>query len=229
MIDRSARNQAVAAIEAYLDDKITAFEFDERLGIDTQDVLVNEITALAWFHYDDCKDHQVVMTLEQWNLFQRLLLLLRSDAEASASPKPPGRWRWDNALALTASALYCALAMLVGWNGWLLLLALPFAPLSKFIHQHRVRTAPVMSLRELACFPFASFAELRQVRRGTPDFSKRRYRTEIRGRAIRNEVEQDLSRAKLHLGWVLFSPLVLFSQSFPCSDHQGDAWVLKLP
>ncbi len=229
MVDRAARNEAVAVIDAYLDDQITAFEFDERLGIDTQDMLVNEITALAWFHYDDCKDHEIVMTAEQWNLFQRLLLLLKSDADVSAPPAESRRRRWDHWLALAGFASCCTLACWVGWNGWLLPLALPFATLAFFIHAHQVRITPVMSVRELACFPFASLGELRQVRRRTPGFVKRRHRPEVAGRVVRGEGWEEMTRLIEFVGLGLLAPLALLGQSLPSSRHETPPWLLKLP
>ena len=58
MVDRAARDKVISAFEAYLDDQITAFEFDDRLQeIASEDLTVNEVIHAAWFHYDDCKDH----------------------------------------------------------------------------------------------------------------------------------------------------------------------------
>jgi hypothetical protein len=98
MIDCAARNEVIAAFEAYLDDTITAFEFDDRLQeIDSEDRTVNEVVRAAWFHYDDCVDHKVHLSKQEWDYFQRLLLILRSDAELSSSEMR--RWSWDHALA----------------------------------------------------------------------------------------------------------------------------------
>jgi hypothetical protein len=98
MIDRAARDKVIATFEAYLDDRITAFEFDDRLqDIDSEDRTVNEVVHAAWFHYDDCKDHKVHLSKPEWDYFQRLLLILRSDAELSSSEKR--RWSWDHAIA----------------------------------------------------------------------------------------------------------------------------------
>ena len=51
MIDRAARDQVISAFEAYLDDQITAFEFDDRLQqIESEDRTVNKVIHAAWFH-----------------------------------------------------------------------------------------------------------------------------------------------------------------------------------
>ena len=98
MIDRSARDQVISAFEAYLDDQITAFEFDERLQeIESGDRTVNEVIRAAWFHYDDCTDHKVHLSKPEWDYFQRLLLILASDAELSWSHS--SRWSGDHLVA----------------------------------------------------------------------------------------------------------------------------------
>ena len=116
MIDRTARNQVTSAFEAFLDDRITAFEFDDRLQeIESEDRTVNEIIRAAWFHYDDCKDHKVCLSKAEWDYFQRLLLILGSDAEFTSSPAR--RWSWDHGVAWLALVAFVGIASVAGW-GW---------------------------------------------------------------------------------------------------------------
>jgi hypothetical protein len=91
MTDRTARDEVMTAFVEFLDDRITAFDFDERLGsIQSRDRTVNEVIGAAWSHYDDCTDHNVILTKAEWDYFQRLMLILRSDAEASLSQRDRG-------------------------------------------------------------------------------------------------------------------------------------------
>ena len=48
-----------------------------------------------WFHYDDLKNHKVHATKEEWDYFNRLLLLLASEAEADfVRVRSPWREEW---------------------------------------------------------------------------------------------------------------------------------------
>ncbi len=87
MIDRDARNAVVAALEDYQLERITAFEFDERI-FDVADKSLDQtvrecVDALCGF-YDDCTDHRVVAEKYEWDIWERLRLLLLSDAELEA-------------------------------------------------------------------------------------------------------------------------------------------------
>ena len=84
MIDRRSREQMCAAIRDYMAKKTSAFELDDAmdsLARSTEDGTVGFVRKLMWFHYDDCKDHKIVVTKQEWDYFNRLLLLLESDAE----------------------------------------------------------------------------------------------------------------------------------------------------
>jgi hypothetical protein len=219
MIDRSARNEVIAAFGAYLDDKITAFEFDDRLqDIDSEDRTVNEIIHAAWFHYDECKDHKVHLSKPEWDYFQRLLLILRSDAEISSSEKR--RWSWDHALAWMALATFIALAMIAGWGWHLFLHAIPFGIISVLISVYRRRREPAPQSDKIACMPFDSFSQIRQFRQHLPEFVKRPYRREIGQRTIRGKAEESFNWAFSYCYWILCGPVVLLFQGFPSSvDH----------
>ncbi|MDZ4403555.1 hypothetical protein [Prosthecobacter sp.] len=221
MIDRVERDRMIVVIEGYLDDRITAFEFDKQLcPASNNDQMAAEIARLAWFHYDDCKDHHVVMTKEQWNLFQRFILLLKSDLEAL--PELPistvKRWGWDHGLALVVCLLFVALACWVGWGPLLFLLALPFGVVSLMIDRYRTGLEPVSNQRDPAFFPLNNFVQLSQLRRRTMDFEKRQYRQEISTRRIRDEAEQQLNCFMGYVFRLLFGPLMLLGQAFPSTS-----------
>ena len=85
MIDRKARSEMCKAIRDYMAEGISAFELDDSLDCiahDSRDSTVKFVTKLMWFHYDDCKDHKIVASKQEWDYFNRLLLLLESEAEA---------------------------------------------------------------------------------------------------------------------------------------------------
>lgn len=68
MIDRPARAKLVTAIEDYLDERIGAFVFDERLfevAPHSPDQTVRFVRNELWFLYDDCTDHLVVASPPQ--------------------------------------------------------------------------------------------------------------------------------------------------------------------
>lgn len=219
MIDRTARNEVIAAFEAYLDDQIMAFEFDDRLqDIDSEDRTVNEIVHAAWFYYDDCKDHKVGLSKPEWDYFQRLLLILRSDAELSSFVKR--RWSWDHALAWIALSAFIGIAVIVGWGGHLLLWAIPFGIISVLIGNYRGRRESAPLPDEIACVPFDSFSQIRQFRQHLPGFEKRRYRREIGHRTVRSKAEESFNWAFSRCYWILWGPVVLLFQGFPSTvDH----------
>jgi hypothetical protein len=219
MIDRAARDQVISAFEAYLDDQITAFEFDDRLQqIESKDRTVNEVIHAAWFHYDDCKDHKVLLTKPEWDYFQRLLLILVSDAELSSSHS--SRWSWDHLIAWLALAAFVGVAVVAGWDWHLILWAAPFGIVSILISIYRRRREPEFGPRKVACTPFESVSQIRWLQRRFPRFQKRKYRFEIGGRKIRSKGEESLNRVFAYCYWLVFSPLVLLFQGFPSTtDH----------
>lgn len=226
MIDRPARDEAIAAFEEFLDDRITAFDFDERLGnIQSQDQTVNEVIGAAWYHYDDCTDHNVILTKAEWDYFQRLILILRSDAELSSTDER--RWSWDHALAWTALLAFVAISCGVGWGWHLFALAIPFGILSLLISNYRRSREHVPGTRQIALMPFGSYSDIRRLRSALPTFQKRAYRREIGERAIRSKAEQSFNLALSRCHWILLGPLVLFFQGFPSSvDHR---WEISKP
>jgi len=203
-----------SAFEAFLDDRITAFEFDDRLQeIESEDRTVNEIIRAAWFHYDDCKDHKVCLSKAEWDYFQRLLLILGSDAEFTSSPAR--RWSWDHGVAWLALVAFVGIASVAGWGWHWFLWAVPFGVVSISISRYRRLREPEILPLESACTPFGSVSQIRRLRRQLPGFRKRRYRVEVGGRKIRSEAAACLARVFSYGYWLVFSPLVLFFQGFP--------------
>ncbi len=214
MIDREARNEVILTVEEYLDDQITAFEFDDRLQeIRSEDPTVQTVTRQTWFYYDDCRDHQVRLSKQEWDYFQRLLLILHSDAELSTIQE--GRWGWDHATAWISSCTFVIIAYMVGWGLPLLILAVPFGAVSIAIARYRQRISPCPSVLDAACMPFESCSQIRHLWRHTPGFRKRRFRAEVACRQIRPQSETLLLNFLSYCYWMAFAPVVLFAQGFP--------------
>lgn len=219
MIDRTARNQAISAFEAYLDDQISSFEFDDRLQeIESEDRTVKQVISAAWFHYDDCKDHKVHFSKPQWDYFQRLLLILGSDVELSSAHSR--RWSWDHLIAWLALAVFVGIAIVVGWGWHLILCAVPFGIVSILISIYRRRREPEIEAYHVACAPFESLSQIRWLRRQLPGFRKRKYRIEVGGRRIRSEGVESFNQAFFYCYWLVCSPLVLLIQGFPSTTDQ---------
>jgi hypothetical protein len=219
MVDRAARDKVISAFEAYLDDQITAFEFDDRLQeIASEDLTVNEVIHAAWFHDDDCKDHKVRLSKPEWDYFQRLLLILASDTELSSSQS--SRWSWDHLIAWLALVVFGGIAFVVGWGWHLILWAVPFGIVSILISIYRRRREPESLPCEVACTPFDSISQILWLRRQFPRFRKRKYRVEIGGRKIRSEAEESFNQAFSYGYWLALSPLVLLFQGFPSTTNQ---------
>lgn len=220
MIDREARDKVIEAFEDFLDDRVTAFEFDDRLqDIDSADETVNEVIRAAWCHYDDCTDHRVCWSKEEWDFFQRLLLVLRSDAELSHPGTGAKLWSWDHAVAWSACAVFVGMALMTGWKWQLLPVVLLFGIPSLAIGLYRQRQWKGRGPNEIACSPFKSFSEIRWLRRQTPEFEKRRYRPELGLRAIRSGEMEVFNRLLFYCCWMLLSPVALLIQGFPLRVH----------
>jgi hypothetical protein len=220
MVDRVARDRVIETFEDFLDDKITAFEFDDRLHeIDSDDQTVQEVIHAAWFHYDDCTDHQVCLSKVGWDFFQRLLLILRSDAEVLHSQAK--RWSWDHVLAWTTLAVLAGAVMTKGWSGDLLPLGVLSAIVSLLISFYRRRQEVGLTPGEIACLPFDSSSQIRSLHRETPGFQKRRYRKEIEGRTIRSEEEAAFNGMIWYASAIILSPLILLLQGFPSTVERS--------
>ena len=77
------RDALATVVRQFLDGEIGSFKFDDILDDyrDSRDSAVRFVSLALWYHYDDLEDHKVVASKEEWDFFQRLLLILRSDAD----------------------------------------------------------------------------------------------------------------------------------------------------
>ena len=221
MIDRTARTELSEAISAYLNDRLTAFEFDEaisEIAMRTKDATVEHMRRELWCFYDDCKDHPVVLTKQEWDYFQRLRLILDAGLELNVEQQRES-WTILNKVAAGAVASFCLL--LWGFDLSYCLLVVPFGIVSMLLAGLRRRNAVYPGKAEIALLPFESFGQIRQALVSTSQFRKQRYRSALAERKIRNAVESAFLAVQRHVAWLLAAPLVLAFQAIPDVGTKG--------
>jgi hypothetical protein len=216
MIDPPSRSRLVNAINRYMDEEITAFAFDDeihQIGHATKDATVDFVVSSLWYHYDDCKDHLAGLAKEEWDYFQRLILLLESNAEIDFVSQR----RWSVRQIVAAVAL-AGFGLCVAWlgGGWhLLAVSIAFGPISIGLSYWRRALAPQPTRPQLGLVPFSSFSELRAVRKAASGFAKRRYPRHARIRNVHGPLATMAAWMNLFILWSLGSPLVLLLQALP--------------
>lgn len=125
IVDRKSRNALIAAINRYLDGETTAFKFDDEIfSIDSEDdPTISYVVTQLWLFYDDLKDHKVKLSKEAWDYFQRLVLILQSDAQIEVIKRR--QWDYGQFVALIALLLCGYAAYWLGWGIQLLVLLIP--------------------------------------------------------------------------------------------------------
>jgi len=232
MIDRATRDETVAAIEAYMNDEITAFAFADtthRIATGTKDEAVGEAVETLWYFYDDITNHKIVANKEEWNLMQRFILFLQSDAELAT--KCERQWSVTQIVALCLIAFIVLFAWIFG-ESWILFITWIGAGALTWEIDRRFR-APLRAGRliDVITFPFDSSLDIIRAARTVSNFHKRRFPQELAKRRIRNGWLGRLGDAQIHIprpillpfafiGWTIILPCVLFWQLFPLYVHQ---------
>lgn len=218
MVDRTSRNQLSDVIRSYMDDQITAFDFDDNLEAiraATNDKTVRTVVRELWLYYDDCKDHYVVASKKEWDDFNRLLLLLASDAEITGT-KVRRIWHSSQLVAAVSLAIFVCLAVPQGWGPGLVGLACPFGVVSmvlSWFNRRRMRRAAATAGAALS--PFPNFKILRSVRHQVRDFVKIKYPNEIAHRLIPGRIEAAVPWVIWIPVWLMLSPAILLVQTLP--------------
>lgn len=223
MIDRKARDQMARAIRSYLDEEISAFKFDEALAQAsnaTEDRTVQTVARALWFLYDDCKDHKIVASKEEWDYFNRLLLLIESGGEME-TVRSWRKWHPFQAVAAVLFLTFLLIAVRVGWGEHLIAYALPFGPASMLLawlnsRRYRKEVHAIAS----ALTPFPSVGNLLAIRRHVSGFGRHRYPKAIVARRIRDPIIDRLMWVPWSLAWCMFSPVALFLQMLPNRDSE---------
>jgi hypothetical protein len=217
-VDRTARDLLIAAINRYLDGETTAFEFDEEIfAINSRDRTVGIVTRNLWYLYDDCKDHKVQMTKEQWDCVQRFILVLKSDGQIESTTRR--HWDFTQLVAIAALLLYLYAATWFGFGRQLLGVAIPFSVISIAIYLWRGWTAAEKKPEsKIALAPFSSVSEMLRVHRSLPTFRKRRCPAEMKPFKIRGALSEAAMMLHLYALWLIAAPLVLAVQALPISE-----------
>lgn len=208
------REDLADLMRRFLADEITAFQFDEQLDVfhDADDEVIRYVAEAVWYHYDDCDDHHVCLSKEEWNYFQRLLLLLSSDCRIDTQRHR--HWTWRQPVAAVSLAMFVCCALSLGWGYHLFAVAIPFGGvsmlLSGFRHHPRLSDDPL----EPILFPFASMSDLETAYRSST-FRKARYPVTMAGRRIRSELMEFLYLVQFRLTWLILSPVALAFQMWP--------------
>jgi hypothetical protein len=214
--DRNGRDRLAACIERYLSDEITAFQFDEEIheiGQRSIDATVFHVANLLWYHYDDCVDHKVVLSKEQWDYFQRLVFLLRSEAHLTVERKKHFSFAQLIAAACLAGFGYCA-AML-GLGQHLLLVAVAFGLPSIGISFWRNSILQKSQNYDIHLIPFSSICQVAGIHRSLASFRKRQFPRGLASRRIRDPRDIPTGAIARYAAWFLLSPIVLCYQMSP--------------
>lgn len=214
MIDRNARNDLAALIRRYLDEQIKAFEFDEALDTfrDSVDSGIRFVANAMWCHYDDCNDHLVVASKQQWDYFQRLLLLLES-----SSTVVQGHHRQWSVTQLFAALLLAAcigLAHRFGVGYHLLVSFVPFGLASIAISRFRQRRTKPGPYDEIVT-PFSSVSDLRLAYDSAQHFKKHQFPHHTHSRLIRSPFMSAFWTCHMYAMWAIFAPAPLLVQCAP--------------
>ena len=217
-VDRESRDSLVAAINRYLEGETTAFQFDDEIfSIESDDPTVTHVVCELWYFYDDCKNHRVNLAKEAWDYYQRLILVLQSNAHVEVSTQR--RWDGTQLIALAALLLFLYTATWLGFGIQLFALAIPFGAVSIAISYWRNRASPrKMDGNQLALTPFSSFNELIHLRRRLSSFRKRKYPAGMKRVGIRTPIEETAVWLQVYAARLFLSPLVLAFQSLPMKE-----------
>jgi hypothetical protein len=217
-VDRKHRDELVAAIDRYCHDGMTAFEFDDaifEIRDHTTDDTVKRVVDILWHYYDDCQDHKVHLDRVSWNYFQRLKLLLRSDAALEHSQRRI--WSVAQIVAAISLAAFTWAAYVTGVGEHLIIVAIPFGIVSIGLSLWRTRLYRNVLDQDPSLYPFASIGQLLWVGHSVSGFRKQRYRTELASRRVRDAGSLFVLQLQMYVPWLLFGPIALVGQLFPMS------------
>jgi hypothetical protein len=217
MFSRYDRDALVEVIDRYLADDLTAFKLDDALSditARTKDETVKQVADLLWYHYDDLEDHKVVASKAEWDFFQRLLLILKSDGDLV---EETGKRKWTARQAVAALCLAVFLVALAktDWGSHLFLATVPLGGVSVLLKLWQSSLEEAQLRKQAPLVPFGSMPEMRSVRRKVQGFVKSRYPNRLGSRQIRGPVSEAFNWLHFVVVWLLFSPVALLVQALP--------------
>lgn len=222
MIDRKARDKMSETIRNYMNENITAFDFDEaisKIAENTTDRTAEIVGSALWFYYDDNRDHKIVADREVWNYFNRMLLLLDSNAEIE-TVKINRYWHFSQAVAAACLVLFGYIIFRKGIGEHLLDFTFPLGIISMILYWFNQRKESKRVSEFKVSIPFQSIRNLLSVRRQVPSFIKIKYPKTISVRRVRGKVMEKAMLLPWIFIWLMLSPIVLFFQMFPNKESE---------
>jgi hypothetical protein len=216
MTNRTDRDLLISLLNQYISEEITAFELDEyltELSYNTNDKTVKIVSNFMWHFYDDVKDHTIVASKEEWDLFQRLVLLLESDEELIEMISKKYTIRQMLSLGLLCIFFYAWWKF--GYNLKLLITSMLLGGFSIIISAWKEKEEQGKDdiIREI--FPFENLHHLMKTRKKITGFKKKKYNRRLRRKSIRNPSMDMFMHLINMLAWLVYSPIVLLFQSMP--------------
>ena len=216
-VDREGRDRLVAVIEQYLDEQTTTPQFVDGISQvrnSTDDPTVDHMAEELCFDYYVCEDHKVALSKEGWDYFQRLILVLKSDAHIEETRTC--RWSVTQPIAAISLLLFGLSIAWLGFPYYLFLIA-PLYAVSVLLWHWDGRPVTCASTMDFALVPFASVAELLNVRRRTVRFAKRKYPVRLKSKGTRwpTSMLDAMTLVVAYVGWLALTPLILLLQLLP--------------
>jgi hypothetical protein len=212
MIIREDRSRLIKIINEYLHEKITPSEVANKVDplMDSGDETVVWIAEEFWGYYDDINDNIVIASKEVWDYFQRLLLILDSDASIEIEKRRCFHFTQIPAVlfAVLTGFLYLggSLGILLGLLFW------PVAIIFDKFREHK--TQKLYSFSDWKCYPFSSPANILKFHRACRWFKKKRYPKHLEKTKI-GRPPSGLISFYIYLSWIVFLPFVFLFQAFP--------------
>lgn len=214
-VDRANRDRLAAATKDFLNERTTSDAFADEINEaarKSDDPTVKRVRDLLWGLCDDMFDHEVVLSKEEWDYVQRLLLLLKSDAQLEWKSS----WEWTprQTLAVIGLLIFGIALLVTGWNIELVSVTAPLGIAAIFLYRWQMKATTPTS-HWVALTPFAAVSELLPVRRRIVDFSKRPYPIHLKGRRLRSPFWNCVMIAQTCAALLLVSPLALLWLAIP--------------
>ncbi len=212
--NREARNKIASATRSFMADETTIIQFKDDLAEATKDSVdtgaedvVGELTSLA----ESSRDKKIVASPAQWARYNRLLLLLASDARI-VTTYGPRHISLTNLVAAACLGWFLFVAVRTGWSDLLFIYAMPFGVASMLLAL--VRRWQKRARRRAE--PFPSEESVRALAARVPGYAEIPYPEHLRRRRAPGAISDNILWAPvLGLLWLAFSPLVLLFQAWP--------------
>ena len=209
-----SRESLASLIRSFLDSEMTPFSFDERLDAfrGSEDAVIRYVVQEVWYHYDDCDDHLFCFSRQQWDYFQRLLLVLSSNCRIETELQR--LWTSKQLMAALSLCSFALIAMKSGWGSHLLILSIPFGLISMALSLWPPRVSTASDPYTQIIFPFATFSDLKRAHRSS-GFRKTQYPKHLGTRRIRSPLMEGFWQLHSMIFCLVFSPIPLLFQMLP--------------